>query len=65
MQLLSHASRAYIINADGLPGFLVKFDIVRYLKALDETDQLELAKKWQLIDMSTIQIKLKELETFQ
>ena len=33
MKYLSHGTRAYIINADGLPGFVLKgFDIVRLLK---------------------------------
>ena len=32
LQRLSHASRAYIVNEKGLPGFLVEFDLIRYLK---------------------------------
>ena len=36
MQCLSHGTRAYIINADGLPGFVYKFDIVQHLKQADE-----------------------------
>ena len=33
MKHLSHGTRAYIINADGLPGFLLKgFDVERLLK---------------------------------
>ena len=34
MQTLSHSTRAYIINADGLPGFLVK-DVFEVLKVAD------------------------------
>ena len=30
MQVLSHSTRAYIINADGLPGFLVKADLMPF-----------------------------------
>ena len=28
MQTLSHTTRAYIINADGLPGFVIRLDTV-------------------------------------
>ena len=31
MQTISHATRAYIINADGLPGFVVSYDISKHL----------------------------------
>ena len=33
---MSHATRAYIVNANGLPGFVIRFDIIRYLKEADE-----------------------------
>ena len=32
MQVLSHGTRAFIINANGLPGFVLTFDIRRFLK---------------------------------
>ena len=32
MQILSHAVRAYIMNAGALPGFVIKFDILEYLQ---------------------------------
>ena len=35
MQTLSHSTRAYIVNAEGLPGFVCSFDGIEYLKALD------------------------------
>ena len=44
LQTLSHGTRAYIVNANGLPGFVLEFDIVRYLKKANETGQLEHAK---------------------
>ena len=40
MQCLSHGTRAYIVNADGLPGFVLKFDIPRFLREADEAGQL-------------------------
>ena len=46
MQGLSHGTRAYIVNADGLPGFVIPFDIIRYLKIADEAGQLEHARQW-------------------
>ena len=36
MQNLSHGTRAYIVNADGLPGFVFSFDISKHLKEADE-----------------------------
>ena len=42
MQNLSHATRAYIVNAEGLPGFLVGVDILKFLREAD----LEEATKW-------------------
>ena len=44
MQTLSHTTRAYIVNSDGLPGFLVK-DVFEVLKAADASGQLEHCKK--------------------
>ena len=32
MQKLSHSTRAFIYNANYLPGFLVHFNIVKYLE---------------------------------
>ena len=44
MQTLSHTTRAYIINANFLPGFLVEFDIIRHLEAAEGAGHLEVAK---------------------
>ena len=59
MQCLSHGTRAYIINADGLPGFVLKFDIARHLKQADEAGQLEHARRYQVIDISKVESKLE------
>ena len=32
MQGLSHGTRAFIVNAGGLPGFLSPFDVIKHLK---------------------------------
>ena len=61
MQCLSHGTRAFIVNADGLPGFVLEFDISRLLKRADEAGKLEHARKYQVIDLGTVESKL---ETF-
>ena len=35
MQSLSHTTRAYIFNAQGLPGFVLKANIIKILKEFD------------------------------
>ena len=45
MQTLSHATRAYICNADGLPGFLTEATLLQYLVLADESGKLEKAKR--------------------
>ena len=55
LQTLSHSTRAYIVNSDGLPGFLIRFDISEHLKAADEDGQLEHARKRQVIDLNKIE----------
>ena len=36
MQTLSHDTRAYIFNADGLPNFFTKFDIMKHLEEAEK-----------------------------
>ena len=43
LQRLSHSTRAYIVNADGLPGFFM-IDIFNLLEAADEKGQLKYAR---------------------
>ena len=64
MQNLSHTTRAFIINANTLPGF-IQSDIFRLLKQADEAGQLQTAKKYQLIDMSIIKKKLNSTASKQ
>ena len=56
---MSHSTRAYIVNANGLPGFLNSFDVMKHLKEADEAGRLDLAKKRQFIDFDIIEKKLK------
>ena len=32
LQGLSHGTRAFTVNADGLPGFILPFDVIKHLK---------------------------------
>ena len=58
MQNLSHSTRAYIINADGLPGFLISFELIEFLRDYDSKGMLDIARKWQVIDLDKIQEEL-------
>ena len=58
MQTLSHGTRAYIVNADGLTGFVLPYDIANHLKTADEAGQLEHARRYHEIDMSIVCQKL-------
>ena len=58
MQCLSHGTRAYIVNSDGLPGFVIEYDIMQPLMKADKAGKLELAKKFQVIDLSDVESKL-------
>ena len=63
MQTISHPTRAYIVNSDGLPGFLLGHeikDIIKPLKAADEAGKLEHAKKWQVIDLVKVEQELEK-----
>ena len=54
MQTLSHGTRAYIINADGLHCFLKDIHFDEFFRELDETGRLEYIKKWQRLDLKTL-----------
>ena len=40
-QQLSHTSRFYIVSSEGLPGFVVDFELLNWLKVLHETERME------------------------
>ena len=54
--------RAFIVNADGLTGFVLPFDCIKYLKQADEAGQLEHAGEWQIIDMSKVEMQLSNFQ---
>ena len=45
MQILSHSTRAFVVNAKGLSGFVYKFEVMRFLRIADKRGLLENAKK--------------------
>ena len=57
MQRISHSTRAYIINAEGLPGFLIQIDFMQVLREADAKGRLKDAKKWHQIDLKEIEKK--------
>ena len=44
MQVLSHSTRAFIVNAKGLPGFVLAFNVIEFLKEVDGAGHLEHAR---------------------
>ena len=63
MQTISHGSRAYFVNADGLPGFINLLDIAKCLEDADVASQLEHAKTFQMINIDNVNEKLNNLES--
>ena len=59
MQRVSHSTRAYIVNAEGLPSFVIPFDIMKHLKVADKAGQLDHARRVQLIDLDALQSELE------
>ena len=62
-QILSHATRAYIVNADGLTAFILKFDIISVIKAANHKGQLDEQKKWQVIETWKLEAKFQGLNS--
>ena len=65
LQILSHSTRAFIFNADGLPGFVQRFEISEILLDADNQNQLEFAKKWQEIDLVKVKVELEKIKSKQ
>ena len=60
MQQLSHQTRAYTINAKGLPGF-VKSDIIQILKDAEIKGKLNEAIRWHAVHVETLNDELSNL----
>ena len=62
VQNLSHATRAYIVNSSGLPGFVAKPGVMQVLEQADKEGDLDHVKEWQVIDLNLIKGELEEKE---
>ena len=60
LQRVSHQTRAYIYNANGLPGFLQEFDIMQILKRAQSLGLLKEITKWQHINLEDLQTQMIE-----
>ena len=54
LQIMSHKTRAYIINTDGLKGFLTRFSILKWLQRLYALGELESITGKQHIDLDSL-----------
>ena len=63
MQTLSHSTRAFIFNAQGLKSFFTELDLSRILQEAYESDQLVKAMKYQPFDHNELQQALTEQAT--
>ena len=62
MQTLSHQSRAFITNANGLKGFIQSFDLTRFLE-IAEGEKFEEANRYQHVDKKFVVEILKEINS--
>ena len=46
LQTVSHETRAYTINADGLKSFIQEFEITKFIQSAEANGLLEDARKW-------------------
>ena len=58
MQTCSHSTRAFIYNAKGLKGFLIRLDLVQLLKDAYEAGELQDALSYQSEDIQSILTEL-------
>ena len=54
MRKMSHQSRAYIVNAGGLKGFLIREPVMWALLSAEEEDSINLISAWQCVNMETL-----------
>ena len=64
LQNLSHSTRAYIVNAEGLSGFVRKIPLIQILRKADEQELLRTAKRWQVIDLEILDQELKDIQAY-
>ena len=54
MQTISHGTRAYIVNAEGLPGFVPELNFMQFLKDAEKKGHLEQVRKLQEINLKNL-----------
>ena len=63
MQVLSHRTRAYIWNEDGLQGFVEKLGLIEALQRAHTLGSLADAMEWQMIDINILVDNLQACDT--
>ena len=63
LQNLNHKTRAYICNAKGLQGFLIKEPIFSALMSLKNPEEFNKVTKWHNVDMKLVFHSLRQLPT--
>ena len=53
--MISHGTRAFIVNAEGLPGFIIKFDLKQVLIQADVSGELSSLQEHQHVSISEIE----------
>ena len=60
MQNLSHTTRAFIENSNGLNGFLPRFNIMDVVNDPKNSSLLDEALSWQVIDFDQLEEELRQ-----
>ena len=63
MQYLSHGTRAYIWNEDGLKGFVQRIDILVIEQKYAKTKEYQETTKWQVVNLDSLASELITIET--
>ena len=63
LQVLSHRTRAYIYNANGLQGFLVEEQIIRLLRQAHANFVLKVVTRTQIVDFKELGKELQVQQT--
>ena len=60
---MNHETRAFIVNAEGLPGFLVEYSLMKVLRQAETDGTLEKYTKWQIVDLKIVEENFSKLKT--
>ena len=62
LQKLSHGTRAYVWNADGLKGFVQRIDICVILNRVAKTKEYQEMTKFQVFDLAVLEAELEPIQ---